>query len=168
MFTARKKAHSLDTRARWWVCSVFTISIAGLSILAPAAGGAEEDRHGISLFIGGVTETGDDGTSGFALGGEYEDRFHERLGIGALVELATGEVRDVVVLAPLIFHPLGGLALVAAPGAEIDEGEAEFAFRLGIGYEIPAGPFSIAPEFNADIVEGDWTYVYGLSFGIAF
>jgi hypothetical protein len=102
------------------------------------------------------------------LGTEYEYRFYQRLGIGALVELATGDVRDVVVLAPLTFHPFGGLALKAAPGAEITDGETEFAFRLGIGYEFPAGPISIAPEFNADLVRGDWTYVYGLSFGVAF
>jgi hypothetical protein len=148
------------------VSSVFTI--AGLSILAPAAGGAEEERHGISLFIGGVTETGGDRETGFALGAEYEYRPYSMIGIGGLVELAAGDVRDVVTLLPLTFHPFGGLALKAAPGAEISDGDAEFAFRLGISYEIPVGPFSIAPEFNSDLVTGDWAYVYGVSFGIGF
>jgi len=147
---------------------VFAISIAGLVVLAPAVSSAEEERHAVGIFLGGVTETGDNRETGFALGGEYEYRPYSMIGIGGLVELAAGDVRDVVVLAPLTVHPFGGLGLRVAPGAEISDGEAAFAFRLGISYEIPVGPFSIAPEFNSDLVEGDWTYVYGLSFGIGF
>jgi hypothetical protein len=148
--------------------SALAVSIAAFAIFAPATSGAQEDRHALSLFIGGATSTEDDGSSGFTLGGEYEFRFYSRLGVGALVELATGDVRDVVVLAPITLHPFGGLAVKAAPGAEITDGDTEFAFRLGIRYDIPAGPLSVAPEFNADLVRGDWTYVYGLSFGVAF
>jgi len=168
MATIRRKARSLNSRARRCVRSVFAISIAGLSILAPSLSSAEEERHAVSMFLGGVTETGDERETGFALGGEYEYRPYSMIGVGGLVELATGDVRDVVVLVPLTVHPFGGLALRAAPGAEITDGNAAFAFRVGISYEIPVGPFSIAPEFNSDLVEGDWTYVYGLSFGIAF
>jgi len=161
-------ARTAKTWARRGVRSVFAASIAAFAIFAPATSGAEEDRHAIALFIGGATSTEDDGATGFALGGEYEYLFYSRLGIGALVELATGDVRDVVVLAPLTLHPFGGLALRVAPGAEITDGDTEFAFRLGIGYDIPVGPLSVAPDFNADLVRGDWTYVYGLSFRVAF
>ncbi len=37
--------------------------------------------------------------------------------------------------------------------------------RLGVGYQFPIGHFTIGPEFNADLVDGEPTYVFGLSFG---
>ena len=45
-------------------------------------------------------------------------------------------------------------------GAEIpNKGGAEFALRVGVGYRSPIGP-----EFNADLIDGTPTYVFGVSF----
>jgi hypothetical protein len=85
------------------------------------------------------------------------------------VEVATGDLREVIVAFPFALHPWRGLHLVAAPGMEIPKhGDVEFAMRLGAGYQFPIGRFTIGPEFNADLVDGEPTYVIGLSFGWGF
>ncbi|MFQ5527762.1 MAG: hypothetical protein ACE5GX_16075 [Thermoanaerobaculia bacterium] len=57
---------------------------------------------------------------------------------------------------------------MAAPGAEISSVGTAFAFRLGVSYEFPFGRFSVAPDFSVDLVEGEPTYVFGVSFGVGF
>jgi hypothetical protein len=129
-------------------------------------------RHHVALFLGGAIRDEDHETeSGFALGADYEYRLHPLIGAGVLVEVATGNLREVLVLAPVALHPWRDLRLVVAPGVEIpEEGDAEFALRLGIGYTVPigSGRFSITPEFNADLIDGAPTYVAGVSLGVGF
>jgi hypothetical protein len=166
-----------------WSCSGGALAALLLGLTAPAlasephgAGteGHTDDRqahhrHHLGLFLGAAVREEEHRESGFALGLEYEYRPVPNLGLGALVEDAVGELRGLLVAAPLAIYPWRGLRLVAAPGAEIpEEGPAEFAMRLGIAYGIPVGRFSIYPEFNADLVEGKPTYVVGLTFGVGF
>ena len=40
--------------------------------------------------------------------------------------------------------------------------------RLGTGYHFPFGDFTVGPEFNVDLVDGEPTYVIGVSFGWGF
>ena len=136
-----------------------------------ASNGEESDyeRHELGIFIGGATHSEEhEHETGFALGAVYVYRFARSAGVGALVEGATTDLRDVLLLAPLYVNPVGGLWLDAGPGIVISPGGTEFAARFGIGYKIPAGRFSISPEFNADIIDGDPTYVYGLTFSVGF
>lgn len=168
MASAERRVRTAQTRVRRGMRELLAVSLAALAVLAPAASGAESERHGVFLFLGGATSTGGEGSSGFALGGEYEYRFLKMLGIGGLVEMATNDVRDVVVLAPLSVHPFGGLALTAAPGVQVRNGDTDFALRLRASYELPAGPFVVAPAFSADLVDGQQVYVYGLKFGVRF
>ena len=149
--------------------------------VAPAAALASESqeaeagvhhRHKVALFLGAAIrdEHEHETESGFALGVEYQYRLHRFLGVGALAEGALGEFRDVLLIAPISFHPWRGLRLVVAPGAEIpNEGSTEFALRLGAGYKIPiGGRFTLIPEFNADLIEGTPTYVFGANFAVGF
>ena len=130
---------------------------------------AEENTHNFYIFGGGATSTESEDDTGFAFGGEYEYKFNPLVGIGGLVEFTTSALdREAVLLAPLTLHPFGGLAILAAVGAEFAESDDSFVFRLGTAYEIPLGRFTIAPEFNVDFVDGDRTYVYGLSLGLGF
>jgi hypothetical protein len=123
----------------------------------------------VGLFLGAAVRDEEHTESGFALGLEYEYRPVPTLGLGVLVEGAAGELRELLVVAPIAVYPWRGLRLVAAPGAEIpDEGEAEFAMRLGVGYRIPVRRITIFPEFNADLIEGTPTYVFGVTLGLGF
>ncbi len=126
-------------------------------------------RHHVALFLGGGVHDEDHTESGFVAGLDYEYRLNHLLGAGLLVEVATGDLREVIVVFPFALHPWRGLRFVAAPGMEIPKhGDVEFAMRFGVGYQFPIGHFTIGPEFNADLVDGEPTYVIGLSFGVGF
>ena len=80
----------------------------------------------------------------------------------------------------LYFNRLG---LILAPGFELKppgasgEGEEsgseeetlEALLRLGVTYEFEVAGYSVAPEFNVDIVNFDEVVlVYGVAFGVGF
>jgi hypothetical protein len=126
-------------------------------------------HHVAVLLGGGVRKEHGETESGFVIGADYEYRFHRLLGVGALVEAATGDLRDVVLTAPIFLHPWRGLKLLAAPGVEIREaGNSEFLFRIGGAYLFPRGDFTIGPDFVVDIVNGNPTFVFGVGFGVGF
>jgi hypothetical protein len=126
-------------------------------------------RHHVGVFFGGAVRDEEHTESGFALGADYQYRFTQLLSAGALAEVATGDLREVLLVAPIYLHPWRGLAFAVGPGAEIpSEGNVKFAMRFGVGYRFPVGQFTIRPEFIADLVEGTPTYVIGLSFGVGF
>jgi hypothetical protein len=140
---------------------------------ADAAAEAEEEfyRHRVSVFLGGASrpEEHEHTEHGFAGGLEYEFRFSRWVGVGALAEEATGDLRDVVFAGLVYVHPWKGLLFTAGPGAEVSSHGSKFLFRLGTGYEFEiARRFSITPNFNADLVDGEPTYVYGVTFGVGF
>jgi len=126
-------------------------------------------RHHVAVFLGGGVRDEDHTESGFVAGLDYEYRLTHLFGAGLLAEVATGDLRDVIVAFPFALYPWRGLRFVAAPGMEIpDHGDVEFAMRLGVGYQFPIGHFTVGPEFNADLVDGEPTYVIGVSFGWGF
>ncbi|MBW2267572.1 MAG: hypothetical protein JRH16_03265 [Deltaproteobacteria bacterium] len=126
-------------------------------------------RHHVAVFLGGAVRDEHHTESGFAVGLDYEYLLTHLLGAGLLVEVATGDLDTVTVVFPLVLHPWRGLRFVAAPGMEIpDHGDVEFAMRLGTGYHFPFGDLTVGPEFNVDLVEGEPTYVIGVSFGWGF
>lgn len=131
---------------------------------------AAHHRHHVAVLLGGAVRSEHGETeSGFAFGIEYEYRLHRLVGVGGLLEVATGDLRDVIFIAPVSLRPWRGLRLIAAPGAEIPgSGDAEFLFRLGAAYLFPVGQFSLGPEFNVDLVAGHPTYVAGLALGFGF
>jgi len=137
--------------------------------MEPEEEAEEYHRHHLSVLVGGAVRDEEETETGFGGGFEYEYRFSRWLGVGVLAEAVSGDLRDVLAIAPISLHPWRGLRLVAAPGAEISkENDAVFAFRLGVGYEFEFGRFTVAPEYNADLVEGTPTHVFGLAFGVGF
>jgi len=126
-------------------------------------------RHHLGFLLGAaVTSEHGETESGFAFGVDYEYRFHPRVGAGALVEVATGELRDVVVAALMTWHPWRGLKLMAGPGVEIGDDDSEFLVRVGAAYQFKLDRILIGPEFDVDIVDGHPVYVAGLAVGIGF
>ena len=135
-----------------------------MTLFTGTAGAAEQS---LSLFVGITDDRGD---NAFSLGLDYEYHLSELVGIGGLVDVATGDVRSFVVGVPVFVHPVGGLLLLAAPGVEHqDDGSNEFLFRIGVGWEFEVGErFAITPIANIDFVDGDEVYVWGVEFGYRF
>ena len=68
--------------------------------------------------------------------------------------LGQDTIRNVLVVAPLSFHPGRSWRLVAGPGVEFTSEKDKFAFRLGGGYEFQlAGSWTLAPEVFVDLIE---------------
>ena len=127
-------------------------------------------RHHVSTFLGGGFRPHEGETEkGFVLGLDYQYRFTSWLSAGGLVEVATGDLREVVFIAPITVKPWRGLNFVAGPGAEIRRNEpTEFLFRLGAIYLFDVDRFTVGPELSFDFVDGEVTYVTGLVFGVGF
>lgn len=158
---------------------VLFVSILLVGVVARTASASESSHtephgyhtHHVSALLGAAIRDEHGAVeSGFSLGLDYEYRLRRWVGVGALVEVASGDLREVLVIAPLFLHPWRNLVLAVAPGVEIRSGtSSEFLFRVGAGYRFPiGGNFAIGPEFNIDIVEGHPTYVMGLLLGIGF
>lgn len=122
-------------------------------------------QHHVSLFLGGTHTDHDDGFTG---GLEYEYLLNNNFGIGVLGEYTHLDHDTWIVGIPLILHPYGGLRFVAMPGVEITDDHDEFLFRLGVGYDIPAGDWIITPAFNIDFVDNEENLVFGISLGKTF
>ena len=163
---------------------VFAGQTSTLRAQEEGVGTHEEEHHGhdnaVSLFLGGATNLGSDGQSsetGFAIGLEYARRVATWLKIGLLAEYASSDTsQDYIFALPLFAHLTKNLVLVAAPGVEsssieeggLEEEETEFLMRFGTIYEFELNNWAIGPQVNADLVNGHWTLIYGMSFGIGF
>ncbi len=87
--------------------------------------------------------------------------------------------RDIILGIPLDLYPWRGLVLFAAPAAEVTlknvehggetalETELEPLFRFNTGYWFAVNEtIAVVPTLTADVVQGHWTLVYGLSVGV--
>ena len=157
---------------RWVQCTTVVVAVLFCSLAAAeeqgstAGKGADEFRNKL-LFFGGVTQKGSD--HGASVGLEYEYRLGPYLGLGGLAEYAGGDFDSWVLGFPVYIHPYGGLVAWLAPGVEIEDGDANFLFRAGLGYEFEIHPrWSLAPEINFDFTDGDTKLVYGLTLSWEF
>lgn len=154
--------------------------------------GGLEHRNGLSVFLGGTTETEEDATY-FTVGLEYERKVGRRLAL----QLVSEHVSDFdawVFAAPLLYRPVGELQLIAGPGLETarrrpelghggeppaepeavdEEREALFLMRFGVGYKLSLGKrLDVFPSVDLDLVRenGEWVQavVFGVSVGFEF
>jgi hypothetical protein len=128
---------------------------------------AERERHNsFSVFVGN-TQNGSENGATIGLG--YERRLNSLVGVGAFLERAGGDFGVVAVGVPVILHPHAGWAFKLAPGVEFDDGSRSLLLRAGLSYDFEVVPrWSIAPEFNADFVDGETELVYGVSVAYEF
>jgi len=126
-------------------------------------------RNHLALFLGA---TSSDSKTGFTSGFDYEFRPLDYLGFGIIAEYISGDFRNWVVVLPVFSHPNrdaeGGWKLIIGPGLEMHESKNDFLVRLGLAYGFPVEGWTLAPEFNGDLVHGEWNWVYGVSIGRGF
>jgi hypothetical protein len=154
------------------------VCLAGCLALAPSLSGAQQPRAGdepaeepehsefhkhVVAFFAGVAHQGAR-DNGLALGVEYEYRFNGSFGIGALAEHTFGDIDTWVYAVPFAYHR-GPWKVYAAPGREDGEHGTESLLRLGGEYGIEAGEWEIAPQLDLDLVDGEKTWVLGVTFG---
>lgn len=141
-------------------CSLVTM--ASLRAQEPEAVEHAYHRHVIALFAGVAHEGARD--NGLALGIEYEHRLNARFGIGVLAEHTFGDIDTWVYAVPFAYHR-GPWKVYAAPGIEDGEHGSESLLRLGGEYGFEVGEWEIAPQIDLDLVDGEETWVVGVTFG---
>ena len=120
---------------------------------------AEFPHQTLGVFIGDTTEVRR--AEGVTLGLEYEYRFTEVFGMGAIVERVMGDFDTNVYVASMAYHR-GPWKLYAGPGIEDGEEGSEHLFRLGVEYGFHAGGYEISPQVDVDFVAGESLLVFGL------
>lgn len=123
----------------------------------------EANRATVGLGLG--VETTEDGETAPVLSLSYNLRLSEYAGIGVGAEYAFGDIDTWVVGVPVRAFLTERWVLTAMPAAEIHNGDLEFLFRLGLGYEFENEGYSITPELNVDFVDGKTNYVFAVVFG---
>jgi hypothetical protein len=121
----------------------------------------------IGLFVGRTSETRRHGE--FTLGLEYNRRFSEHFGMGALYEHVFAD--DEFKIGAISFAYYNGpWKMYVAPGIEKSkEHDAEFLFRVGAEYAFRIGRgFELSPQADIDFVDGDVVLVFGLTLGKGF
>ncbi len=147
-----------------------------------AAGASDLEHHKNhgATFLGATTSLNDDVT-GFTIGTEYTRRLG-LLGVGLFVEMSSSRVeRDIIIGVPLSLYAWRGLTFFVAPAVEVAsknvehggetalETELEPLFRFGTQYWFELNEtLALAPTLMADVVQGHWALVYGVSVGVGW
>jgi hypothetical protein len=175
-------------RKRVWLAILCAVALLGPANAlhaqehAAAVAGGEHEYHKnhAATFLGATTHLDHDDT-GFTMGVEYARRWG-LWSAGFLVEMASSRLeRDIILGVPVSLYPWRGLILFVAPALEIAstdvehggetelETELEPLFRFGTAYWFELNEtIAVAPTFMADVVNGHWSLVYGVSFGVGF
>lgn len=167
-----------------------------LQLMLPAAAcaarahGAELDaEHGrsvhLALLLGG-SEVQDEGRDGATVGLDLEYELTHRIGVGAVIEHAGGDVDATTALAVIDWHLFPGFVFQFGPGVEYErERDVELGHghdmlvrtrtrtslvgRAGFFYEMEVGhDWSIAPSLNLDVTSRHETLVWGIAIGRRF
>ena len=153
----------MKVHAKWATTPVLVI--VALLVLGENAAAQEESfkRNGMEIFAGA---TFNDSETNASFGLTYERRVTEKFGIGGLVEYTNG--REWVFAVPFSWRITDPWKVIIAPGWEHEEGENTYLTRLGTSYEFEIGEVTLVPEINFDFVDGDTSFVAGVSLGWAF
>ncbi len=144
----------------------------GAPLQAQEAGGdpqEKEPRHRLAVFLGATTSEDETNPS---LGLEYEYRFSERWGVGALFEFTFEDAaREFITGIPVKYHmgPLAilGVVIVERSREKVnEEGDTErdkgLGGRVGAEYGFEVGRVELAPTLNLDFVDNSTKLVWGL------
>jgi hypothetical protein len=125
---------------------------------------AVERPHGVRMFLGGASER--EG-GGFVLGGQYEYRMQDKLGLGGFLDLTFGDEVATTLGGAVYWHPANRVTLLAGPGVELD-GSGDVFVRLGGSYEFPVDRITLAPAAYVDVGADGTPVLLGLLVGWRF
>ena len=158
-------------------CKSSLTALTAVTILLFAPLAQAEDAHAsthnhMALFLGAGEEKGHGNShSASAIGLEFEKRYHDEWGIGAVLESVTvhGHTNTVIVV-PLSYHLDENWRLLLGPGYEFTDGKNRALMRIGAGYQWHiADKWSVAPEILLDFIDGgSKTYLLGIAIGYSF
>lgn len=139
---------------------------------APPTGGDDERPHGAhhaprhaSLFVGAADPAHH---AVVALGADLEWRLSAPLGVAAFGDVALGAHPHGLVGAGAVLHPAAGLRVFGGPAVAISEGHRDLAGRVGLGYDLHLGRYSLTPTVNVDVTADAVTPTVGFGFGAGF
>lgn len=152
-------------------CFVSVLINTNSAAAADSHGGHGYKTHMLGLF-GGATSI--NGETNFTLGAEYEYRFNQYFGAGALFEHTPdahhGDGTSIY-MGLVHFHPYMGLRLSGGYGREIihHHGSKEKdVWRIGAAYDFHIAGFGVAPTVNLDRIDGHTGTVFGLVISKSF
>lgn len=138
------------------------LSISTSDVLA-----AGDAQHFPGIFVG-YTNAEDE--THFTYGVEYEYKFSQKWGLGAVYEKIDDAHHGdgvTITLAQLYFHPLSNIRMGFGVGKEKIGGyhpHSEDLYRISANYEYHVGDFGIEPTVAVDFINGEKAYVLGLAF----
>lgn len=125
----------------------------------------EEMPHHISVL---VAETYEEKESAPSIGLDYEYRYSDFLGVGAVLEGAFDDIDTTTVLAVADLHITNQFIVQTGPGMEFLSGQDELVYRLGTLYECEWGGYTVSPQVHYDWNSGEDAIVVGIALGFGF
>lgn len=125
-------------------------------------------RHHLSMFLGATTVS-DDNHTGLTYGIDYEYVLSPRIGVGAIIERAEGEIDATSVIAILDIHVSERFVMQVGAGIEFEDDKQIAIGRVGAYYEFDLGDnIMLAPSLGYDISEEADAFVFGIMIGRKF
>ena len=126
--------------------------------------------HGPHHFSVLLADTHIDGEGNNAtLGLDYEYRVSSLLGLGTVLEHASGDLEATTLLAVTDVHLYEGLIMQIGPGYEHRDGDNVFVARTGFLYEFEYENFTLSPQLHWDYHSGETNaFVAGIALGFSF
>jgi len=106
----------------------------------------------------------------FTYGVEYEYKFSQYWGLGAIYEKIDDAHHGdgvTITVAELFYHPMNNVRVGFGVGKEKIGGahpHSEDLYRISANYEFHVGDFSIDPTIAVDFIDSEQAYVFGLAF----
>ncbi len=170
--------------------SVSSILILFLMSISVFARGHKKHHSGVNhvgIFVGATSNVKANHTD-LTVGLDYEYRANQYLGVGLIGDYIMGEHTETLIMAGVFYHPTNSLKLYLANGftiaKESEEAEGDshssseekaeektvsnHVLRLGMGYGFHIGSFSVTPTVAWDLITGNSSFAYGITFGIGF
>ena len=123
----------------------------------------EDKKNDLALFLGGTSNSK---ASAVTLGLDYQFRISNLVGVGAVLDYATGDLKSLLI-APAVFFHVSEIEIVLAPGVEFSNEEISAIFRVGLSYEFKISKkITISPSLIFDTERNlEEPIVYGVAFG---
>ncbi len=146
---------------------IAALSLAAALFAACAAPPPDEEpaksykANTMNVLVGGSFDRAGDGA---AIGANYEHGLSPKAGVGAFGDVAFGGDVSTILGGGVYVHPWERWTLLAGPGVELVDGDADVIARIGGWYAFPMDKYTISPTAWTDFGNGT-SFFLGVSFG---